>query len=78
MMEIIMKESVIYQDILQQGRQQEAFELIRLQLNQRFKRVDALLIEKVRALSTEQLEKLAVAFLDFTNVSDIETWLNQQ
>ncbi len=73
-----MKESVIYQDILQQGRQQEAFELIHLLISQRFKNVDALLIEKIRALSTEQIEKLAVAFLNFKNVSDIETWLNQQ
>ncbi|RUT05304.1 hypothetical protein DSM106972_041250 [Dulcicalothrix desertica PCC 7102] len=80
--EDIMKESVIYQDILQQGRQQgkqqEAFELIRLLLNQRFQKVDALLIEKIRAFPTEQLEKLAVAFLNFQKVSDLETWLNQQ
>lgn len=73
-----MKESVIYQDILQQGRQQEAFKLICLLLNQRFKNIDALLIQKVRALSTEQLENLAEAFLDFKNVSDIEKWLNHQ
>lgn len=76
--EDIMKESVIYQDILQQGRQQEAFELIHRLLNRRFKNVDALLIEKVRALSTEQLGNLAEALLDFQNVSDLKTWLNQQ
>ncbi|RUT05303.1 hypothetical protein DSM106972_041240 [Dulcicalothrix desertica PCC 7102] len=77
-----MKESVIYQDILQQGRQEgrqeEAFEVIRRLLNRRFKNVDTLLIEKVRVLSTEQLENLAEAFVDFANISDLEVWLNNQ
>ncbi len=76
--EDMMQESVIYQDILQKGRQQEAFTMINRLLNRCFNQIDVLLIERVRGLSTEQLENLAEALLDFTAVADLETWLNQQ
>ena len=79
--EDIMQESVIYQDILQkgkqQGKQQEAFHVINILLNRRFKQIDSSLIERVRVLSSEQLENLAGEFVDFSQVSDLEAWLNQ-
>jgi Domain of unknown function (DUF4351) len=50
----IMRESVIYQDIVQK----EAFKLISRQLNRRFSELDSSLIERVRKLSAEQLEDL--------------------
>jgi predicted transposase YdaD len=75
--EDIMQESVIYQDILQKGKQQEAFQVINILLNRRFNKVNQSLIDRVRVLSTEQLENLAGAFVDFTQVSDLEAWLNQ-
>ncbi|MCC5614025.1 Rpn family recombination-promoting nuclease/putative transposase [Nostoc sp. CHAB 5836] len=76
--EDVMQESVIYQDILQKGRQQEAFTMINRLFNRRFNEIEPLLIERVRGLSTEQLENLAEALLDFTDVSDLEAWLEQQ
>jgi predicted transposase YdaD len=76
--EDIMQESVIYQDILQKGKQQEAFTMINRQLNRCFSQLDLLLIERVRGLSTEQLEDLGEALFDFTDVSDLEIWLNQE
>ncbi len=73
-----MKESVIYQDILEKGNKQGEERVILLLLNRRFKAIDESLIERVRGLSTEQLENLAEALLDFTAVADLEAWLNQQ
>ncbi|MBD2255345.1 DUF4351 domain-containing protein [Nostoc parmelioides] len=71
--EDVMQESVIYQDILQKGE----FKLFYRQLNRRFGEVDTSIIEQIRALSTEQLEALGEAFLDFASVDDLVTWLAQ-
>jgi predicted transposase YdaD len=76
--EDMMQESVIYQDILQKGNKEGEERIIILQLNRRFNPIDESLIERVRRLSTEQLETLAQTLLDFTAVADLETWLNQQ
>ncbi|MBH8562064.1 DUF4351 domain-containing protein [Nostoc sp. CENA67] len=72
--EDIMRESVIYQDIVQK----EAFKLISRQLKRRFGDIDASLVEQVRNLSAEQLENLGEALLDFSQVADLVVWLNQQ
>jgi predicted transposase YdaD len=76
--EDIMRESVIYQDILQQGRKQEAVSLISRQINRRFPGVDSSLIERVNILSTEELEDLGEALFDFSNVSDLQAYLDQK
>ncbi|OCQ89034.1 hypothetical protein BCD64_04660 [Nostoc sp. MBR 210] len=72
--EDIMKDSVIYQDIVQK----EAFKLISRQLKRRFGDINTPLLERVRNLSAEQLEELGEALLDFSEVTDLEVWLNQQ
>lgn len=71
--EDIMKESVIYQDIVQK----EAFKLISRLLKRRFGDIDGSLIEQVRNLSAEQLENLGEALLDFSEVADLVAWLGQ-
>ena len=73
-----MQESVIYQDILQKGNKQGEERVIILLLNRRFNSIDTSLIERVRGLSTEQLENLAQTLLDLTDISDLETWLEQK
>ncbi|MDZ8110239.1 MAG: Rpn family recombination-promoting nuclease/putative transposase [Nostoc sp. DedQUE12a] len=83
--EATMQESVIYQYILQKGEQRgeqrgeqkEAFRFLNRQLNRRFGEIDSLIIDKIRVLSTEQLEQLGEAFLDFSNISDLVAWLEQ-
>ncbi|MBH8561797.1 DUF4351 domain-containing protein [Nostoc sp. CENA67] len=40
--------------------------------------INPLLIERVRGLSIEQLETLGEALLDFSEVAELEAWLNQQ
>ncbi|MBW4508159.1 MAG: DUF4351 domain-containing protein [Scytonematopsis contorta HA4267-MV1] len=84
--EDIMQESVIYQDILQkgerqgrqEGRQEEAVRFLSRLLNKRFGEIDSSIIERIQVLSTEQLEALGEEFIDFTQVSDLVNWLNQQ
>jgi predicted transposase YdaD len=73
--EDIMQESVIYQDILQKGNKLGEERLILRLLNRRFGEIDAPIVEQIRALSTEQLEALGEAFLDFSTVSDLSAWL---
>ena len=74
--EDIMQESVIYQDILQKGEQKEAFRFLTRQLNRRFGQIDSLIIDRIRGLSTEQLEILGEDFLSFSDVSGLLNWLD--
>lgn len=83
--EDIMQDSVIYQDIFQKGerqgerkgRQEEAFQFLTRQINRRFGEIDSSIVEKIRLLSTEQLETLGEEFIDFSEVNDLITWLEQ-
>ena len=79
----LMQESVIYQDILeeglregrQQGLQQEAMSFVLRLLNRRFGNLPANLMIQVETLSVEQLEALGEAILDFETQNDLEQWL---
>jgi len=81
--EDIMKESVIYQQILQEGvrqgqqlgRQEGEATLVIRQLERRFGDVDATTLEQIRSLPSDRLEQLAVALLDFSAITDVTTWL---
>lgn len=80
--EELMRESVIYQDILEQGLQQglqrgEAIALLRI-LTRRFDEIPLELAEKIRSLSIPQLESLIDAQIDFSSLNDLVNWLNQQ
>ncbi|BAZ08703.1 hypothetical protein NIES4071_05080 [Calothrix sp. NIES-4071] len=80
-----MKESVIYQDILQKGEEKgkkegeknEAFRLLSRLLNRKFGAIDSSILERLQSLTTDQLEQLAEDFIDFSNISDLEAWLNK-
>ncbi len=79
--EKIMRESVIYQDILQEGRQEgrqegETALVLRL-LTHRLGSVAVPLEvqERIRRLSIAQLEDLAEALLDFSQPADLMSWL---
>jgi predicted transposase YdaD len=71
--EDIMQESVIYQDILQKGEERT---IIR-QLNRRFGEIDSSLIDRIKLLLIEKLDTLAEALLDFSALSDLVAWLEQ-
>ncbi|AFZ50644.1 DUF4351 domain-containing protein [Dactylococcopsis salina] len=74
----MMRESVIYQDIIregrQEGRQEEGRSLILRQLTRRVGELPQLWRDRVNSLSLEQLENLGEALLDFQGMGDLETW----
>jgi predicted transposase YdaD len=80
----MMRESVIYQKILQErerkgrqeGRQEEGVALVLRQLLHRFGLIEPDDIEvQVRSLSLSSLENLGEALLDFSEVAQLEEWL---
>lgn len=75
-----MRESVIYQDIiqkgLQQGKQEGELAVVLRLLNRRIGTVEPEVQERLRQLSTTQLEDLAEALLDFTSATDLADWLS--
>ena len=74
-----MKESVIYQEIRQEGiekgRQQEGISLILRQLNRRIGVISEDLEQKIRQLPSTTLEDLGEALLDFKTEDDLSNWL---
>jgi predicted transposase YdaD len=79
----IMRESVMYQDILaegeasglQRGRTEEGRSLVIRQLTRKLGNLTPQLHDRVNSLSIERVESLGEALLDFTLVSELENWL---
>ena len=78
----VMRESVIYQDILaegkQEGRQEEALKMVMRPLTRRFGVLDGELQSRLAGLSVEELEDLIEALFDFADVSDLVNWLEER
>ena len=72
--EDVMRESIIYQDIVQK----EAFRLISRLINRRFGELGSSFIEQIGRLSVEQLEELGEELLDFSEIADLQAWLEQE
>ncbi|HLO84955.1 MAG TPA: DUF4351 domain-containing protein, partial [Nostocaceae cyanobacterium] len=72
--EDIMRESVIYQDIVQNT----TLKIINTQIKRRFGNIDEAIFQKIRNLSTEKLDLLVEEFIDFSEVSDLVVWLDKQ
>ncbi len=75
--ELIMRLAPLYQQDKEQAVLEGEQRLIIRQLNHRFGEIDSSVIERIRGLSTDQLETLGEAFLDFSSLTDLETWLDQ-
>ncbi|MFZ9738929.1 MAG: DUF4351 domain-containing protein [Prochlorotrichaceae cyanobacterium] len=75
-------QSRFYQEIraegLQEGRQEEAANLVLRLLMRRFGTLSSEQRDRFRALSITQLEELAEALLDFKTLADLEVWLAQR
>jgi predicted transposase YdaD len=67
----IMQQSVIYQDILQEGGEKEARSLILRQLTRRIGELSPEMRSQIQSLSLTQLETLGEALLDFTEPADL-------
>ncbi|BAZ36713.1 hypothetical protein NIES4101_26330 (plasmid) [Calothrix sp. NIES-4101] len=75
--ELVMRLEPLYQRDREQAVIDGEQRLIIRLLNRRIGSIDASLIERVRGLSIEQLENLGEALLDFSEVADLEAWLNR-
>ncbi|OUL36147.1 Rpn family recombination-promoting nuclease/putative transposase [Nostoc sp. 106C] len=75
MLGITLKETRVYREIKQEGREAEARLLILRQLTRRVGELPQELPDRIETLSLEQLENLAEALLDFTCVADLSSWL---
>jgi predicted transposase/invertase (TIGR01784 family) len=72
----VMRESTMYQAILQEGRTTGERALVLRQLTRKLGNVSPELLSRVSALSVERVEALGEALLDFTSVVDLEEWLD--
>ena len=85
----ILRQSPWYQEILkegleqgqqqglQQGLQQEGVNLVSRLIRRRFGEISPATQRQIQELSTPELENLAEALLDFTEIRDLEQWLKQ-
>jgi predicted transposase/invertase (TIGR01784 family) len=76
----MMRESVIYQEIVQESEQRgelkQAQSLILRQLNRRVGNLSLELEARVKALPLVRLEELGEALLDFSQMGDLVAWLD--
>ncbi|KJH71098.1 DUF4351 domain-containing protein [Aliterella atlantica] len=62
---------------IERGKQAEALSLTMLLLPRKVGNIRPELQQRIEKLSLTQLEDLAVNLLDFSNITDLETWLQQ-
>ncbi|MGH1395321.1 MAG: Rpn family recombination-promoting nuclease/putative transposase [Trichormus sp.] len=80
MLGISLKETRVYREIKEEGREEgrevEARSLIIRQLTRRVGELPPAVRQQVESLSLEQLENLGEALLDFTNLADLQAWMS--
>ena len=77
----IMRESVIYQEILAEGEkkgEQRERQFILRQLTRQVGELSPDVRQCIENLSLSQLENLGVALLDFQGMADLDAWLSQE
>jgi hypothetical protein len=60
------------------SKQQQTLSVVKRQLNRRLGNIDEATLGRVGSLSTEELEALSEALLDFSSVADLTNWLSQE
>ena len=70
-----MQESVIYQDIKEQGEQQGKADLVLHLLRCRIGEIESEDETRINTLSVDELKKLGEAIFNFSNRDDLSTWL---
>ncbi|WP_013324756.1 DUF4351 domain-containing protein [Gloeothece verrucosa] len=76
--EEIREESPIYQQILEKGAKKGKLQILTRQLSRRFGTISAQLQGRLQALSINQLDDLSDALFDFSEISDLAVWLQNQ
>ncbi|WP_354000893.1 DUF4351 domain-containing protein [Gloeocapsopsis sp. IPPAS B-1203] len=75
MLGIALKKTRLYQDIKEEGQQEEAANLTIRQLSKRFGKISDDLRASISGLPLPVLEDLSEALLDFTSLADLQPWL---
>lgn len=75
MLGITLKETRVYREIKEEGRQEEAANLAIRLLTKRFGVLPQETRSHISSLTLPVLEDLSEALLDFTSVADLEAWL---
>ena len=74
-----MRQSVVYQRIFpegkQEGKNEEALFIVLRQLRYVYGELPRKIVNRIEGLSTQQLEDLAEDSLEFSELADLETWL---
>ena len=70
------KKTKVYQEARNEGRQEEGSSIVKRQLSKRFGKISDRRLQIINQLSLEQLEDLGEALLDFTEISELDRWLN--
>ena len=72
------KQTRVYQDAKQEGKKDEATNLLLRILSKRFGKLGDNYIQNINSLNIEELENLGEALLDFTDINDLERWLKSE
>jgi predicted transposase/invertase (TIGR01784 family) len=75
MLGITLKQTRVYREILEEGREEATFNLIIRQLTKRFGEVPNEIRSKISGLPLPVLENLSEALLDFSSLADLQAWL---
>ncbi|WP_413172089.1 DUF4351 domain-containing protein [Anabaena azotica] len=69
------KQTRVYQEAKEEGRQEWETNLLVRLLSKRFGKLSSNYIENINNLTIEQLEDLGEALFDFVDINDLEQWL---
>ncbi len=75
MLGITLKETRVYREIKEEGREEGERTLIFRQLTRRVGELPLDVRDRIQTLNLEQLENLGEALLDFTSMADLQAWL---
>ncbi len=81
-----LRETKVYQEALEEGREEGRQEgeliakqqLILRQISLKIAKITPDIEKKVQQLTPNQLDNLALALFDFSNLEDLKQWLNEQ
>ena len=76
MLGITLKETRVYREIKEEGRVEEAANLVMRLLTKRFGEIPQSMRSHISSLPLPVLEDLSEVLLDFSNVADLQAWLS--
>ncbi|MGH1396988.1 MAG: Rpn family recombination-promoting nuclease/putative transposase [Trichormus sp.] len=78
MLGITLKETRVYREIKEEGREEATVQLVIRQLTKRFGELSEEIRSSITGLPLPVLEDLSEALLDFTSVADLQAWLDRR